>query len=426
MASPLQSWFEANPSVEFVRYQFVDLMGILRGRVLTKSYVLDLEKEGKNVCVGPGMPYSTFPNPSPNPRASVTQMIPDWSSLRKCCYRNSHASVFCYLHEEVDDMGNRRDPRLLLANAIKRGQDKHGIDFLIGFELEFTLLKSCDDAFRVIRNAPGASIMAGLRCEALPLLELIARQLLSAGITVRQFHTEESGQFEIAVAPLQPLEAVDTLLYATETVKTLCEENRFKASFFPDCGNAPTGQHVHLSINDVGKEDSFLAGILQQLPSICAIAMPNFDSYTRVKDCIFATGSWISWGTEIRDAPIRKIKPGHWEIRCVDGTANMYLTLAAILEAGLSGIQDSAALTIRDCRKSAAKMDEVERKEMGITERLPGSLKEALDCLGRDKLIKSSLGADLVEKYLSLKELEESVQSSVSQEERQRTSIQFW
>lgn len=134
----------------------------------------------------------------------------------------------------------------------------------------------------------------------------------------------------------------------------------------------------------------------------------------------------MSWGTEIRDVPIRKIKAGHWEVRCADGTANMYLGLASILGAGLLGVHDSLELTMKDVQQSLGKTTAAERREMGITEKLPLSLKEALYCLHQDDLMAESLGMRLVEKYSYHKALEESIQTTISEKDRRDTCLQYW
>jgi glutamine synthetase len=59
-------------------------------------------------------------------------------------------------------------------------------------------------------------------------------------------------------------------------------------------------------------------------------------------------GDQVAWGSHNREVPIRKIRPGHWEIRCVDATANMYLMLAATLAAGLLGVSHQMPLSWRD------------------------------------------------------------------------------
>jgi glutamine synthetase len=104
------------------------------------------------------------------------------------------------------------------------------------------------------------------------------------------------------------------------------------------------GQHMHLSLQPTSPllEDSFLAGILKRLPGLCGFCLPLEVSYERLKPN--EAGLSVAWGTDSRLVPIRKVKPIHWEIRCIDVTANMYSTLAAILGAGLLGLAGKESL----------------------------------------------------------------------------------
>lgn len=262
-------------------------------RVLTKSHVLALEETGEGLSVRPATLYVNYiDEPDTTPRAAVSKIIPDWSSLRKCACSPKYALVACWVHEGVDGMQFSRDPRSLWVSAVERARRDYRIDFFVGFELEFVILKPCDGQLKILQNVPGWSSMAGLRNEFLPVLEQLVLVLQSAGIDVQQFHTEgPQGMFEIVTGPLRPLESVDALVYAVETIKTICWERTLKATFFPNAGRGHTGQHIHLSITNVAKENAFLAGILRQLPSICAFTMPNIDSYSRVKDLAGASGS---------------------------------------------------------------------------------------------------------------------------------------
>ncbi|KAJ5207368.1 glutamine synthetase [Penicillium cf. griseofulvum] len=75
------------------------------------------------------------------------------------------------------------------------------------------------------------------------------------------------------------------------------------------------GQHMHLSLQPASPplEASFLAGILKRLPSLCSFCLPLEMSYERLKPHM--AGETVSWGTDSRLVPIRKVEPSRWEIR---------------------------------------------------------------------------------------------------------------
>jgi glutamine synthetase len=158
------------------------------------------------------------------------------------------------------------------------------------------------------------------------------------------------------------------------------------------------GQHTHISISPPTKEEAFLAGILGRLSAICALGMPYEVSYSRLKPKL--GGNVIGWGTEDRDVPIRKIKAGHWEMRNVDATSNMYLTLAAIIAAGLLGIENSEPLKWKD-----NSIPSVQRTAELC--RLPCGLEDALDELEkRSEELGRMMESSILKHYLFVKRSE--------------------
>lgn len=143
-------------------------------------------------------------------------------------------------------------------------------------------------------------------------------------------------------------------------------------------------------------ESSFLAGILKHLQALCAFSLPYDFSY----ECEQLDSEVVAWGTQNWEVPIRKISSGHWGFRCVDATANMYLTLAAFLSAGIMGIQNQESLVWPDT---------------GIPEQLdpaaylPSSLEDALCFLEAEAdEIEEIMESKVVYRYIALKRFESS------------------
>lgn len=129
---------------------------------------------------------------------------------------------------------------------------------------------------------------------------------------------------------------------------------------------------------------------------------------------------WVTWGTQNREAPLRKIEGSHWELKCLDGLANPYLALAAVLLAGARGVTDGETLTWADCEIDPATLTDNDRRELRVSEMLPASVEEALQALGEDEGLVEMLGAELVEKYNAVKEFELKLLSSMGEEERRK------
>ena len=310
----------------------------------------------------------------------VDHVYPDLSSLRPLLYAPDYAAVMCFVYEGIGEAGFSRCPRTILSNIASRGKD---LDIKVGFELEFRCLNpdgtSLDDCVASWSNS------AAMRNCCWPIIEEIVKTLTLSGIEVYQFHSEGTkGMFEISTGPLPVLEAVDNWIYTRETIKALFFKHNIIATFHPSPQEQHhgTGAHFHVSISAPESTcDSFLAGILERLPAVCGFALPLEASYKRVNDFKSEVGAYVAWGTENRDVPIRKIRPGRWEVRSCDATANMYLALAGYLGSGIQGIQNNAELVWKDCIGRPSSEDAAWRASTGIVKRLPTNLSESLQAL---------------------------------------------
>lgn len=138
------------------------------------------------------------------------------------------------------------------------------------------------------------------------------------------------------------------------------------------------------------------------------MTLPLPASYQRVADGIFSGGTYVSWGTDNREVPVRltnATEPAsrNFEMKMLDGTASPYFALSAILGAGLAGIERGVELTTKDCSGlSAAQRGEEGRKALGITQRVPGNWVEARTHLKENEVLANLLGPSVVEKFLSV------------------------
>lgn len=209
-------------------------------------------------------------------------------------------------------------------------------------------------------------------------------------------------------------------MHTRELIYNVAAKHGLRATFAPRIFMDSVGSaaHTHISVHsgrvkkDVqlsSVEKSFLAGVLARLPSLPALTLPIPASYNRVKDGVWSGGTYVCYGTENREAPIRLTNSAspcsrRFEMRYIDGTSNPYLVLAGILGAGHLGIQSNLELTISDCPgpKSAAQMSEDERHALGIFNRMPLSWNEARERFASDTQLSKILGTEFKEKYLSV------------------------
>jgi glutamine synthetase len=219
-------------------------------------------------------------------------------------------------------------------------------------------------------------------------------------------------QWELPFLPARGMGGPDRCFSFKNAVKELAHLHGYTATFMskPFAGGAGSGLHTHISLlhladggNAFGDDDgadgisaacrSFIAGNLRHARSVYALLAPTVNCLKRRRPHTFSPSN-VSWGLEDRSALIR-IKGGttesrHVEHRAPTGLANPYLVGAAILAAGLAGIEDELEL------EPAAS---VPAEEDGSKAPLPTTVHESLEALEADERIASALGEDFIKAY---------------------------
>ncbi|EED13731.1 extracellular developmental signal biosynthesis protein FluG [Talaromyces stipitatus ATCC 10500] len=346
-------------------------------------------------------------------------MRPDMSSLRKNAALNSNSATVMTFWEDENGAPLEGCPRITLQRIVTA---LNPIQVTLGFEIEVVILHQSTGGWSPLtKNHSWSNMTRDIRLNALELLETAVTTLASIGIHIEQFHAESApGQFEFVLPPGAPLEAIDTLIKARQTIQNVAETNGLRATFYPRPYSfaAGTASHAHFSISPTIEEESFLAGILTHFSAITAFSLAQEGSYERVASGIWAGSEWVTWGTQNREAPIRKISTGHWELKQIDGLANMYLAMAALLAAGYLGIAHSLPLTHKDCPVDASTLSAVERQQLGITKQIPKNLDDSLTALENNDDMCAILGPGFVKKYIAVKRAEANKLASMESGER--------
>ncbi|KAG6853772.1 hypothetical protein C0991_001483 [Blastosporella zonata] len=429
---PIEKLKDPSLNISYVRLQWVDLVNNTRCRVIPISYFLKLleaSRPGVGVAkVALGLVYlMAAPGFAP---AGEYLFVPDLSTIRICPYSPGEVVVLGWFHEKTPYPGidNKLTlevplcPRATLQRVVKQSSNA-GIDYLVGFESEFILLKSTNPVLAASNHSwtatngfPSGSVVA-------KTLKEIADGIQSSGIELQMYHAEAApGQYEMVTGPLPPLEAADALVHTREIIYNTAAKYGLRATFAPRIymDSAGSSAHTHISVHSKNNEkvsdklspveSSFLASVLNNLPALTALTLPTRASYKRMTDGVWSGGTYVNWGTENREAPVRlsnATSPSsrNFEMRFVDGTANPHIALAGILGVGFAGIRDKADLKVKDCPgpKTAAQMTEEERRALGITQRMSLTWEEARSNLGNNEILRDSvLGVELTEKFLSV------------------------
>ncbi|KAJ5175404.1 protein fluG [Penicillium canariense] len=437
----LDEFLQQNTTVQFVRLQWQDYSGLLRARIVVLSHFRSLIAAEKPLHVPPIGFHCIVDNnlvPWLDPTGAHL-LLPDYTSLRLLPGRPRYAVLMCGVVETRPSSPQQNwdlCPRHALANVVHAAMSLFDVEFLVGFEVEFEILhRSSSSEEQVPTIIPfstglGRYAVDGLRDPGFPLVEDAVQTLIGHGVGVQTIQTEgRRGQYEISLGPRSPLDAVDELVLVHDTLKESFARRGYVVTMAPRpiaSRRQAIGQHTHISIRSTKdtaiEERSFLAGILARLPMLCAVCLPYGLSYERVKP--YLGGNQVAWGTENREMPIRQIRPGHWELRCVDATANMYLALATVLSAGLLGISrkeplrwpDTALHLKEPCQNDVRGSNGVngsngaiQKPAMSSQELLPENLEASLDALehgGGLEDLTSMIGSGILHQYLSVKRFE--------------------
>jgi len=336
-------------------------------------------------------------------------------------------------------------PRNVLKRSLARAADL-GYELKTGVECEFFLLTPDGEQIGDPRDSqpkPCYDQLALVR--RFDLIAEICDALLDLGWEPYQNdHEDANGQFEINWKYSTALQTADRQTFFKYLVKSLAEKHGLRATFMPKpfAGLTGNGCHMHLSLWDRGPSGGggknlfgdaadplgiselayhFIGGVLHSAEPLAALINPTVNSYRRTRAPITASGStWspntISYAGNNRTHMIRIPDAGRMELRLVDGAANPYLAAAAILEAGLDGIEH------RRHPGPPMDFDVYQQPRTESLRQLPDNLLDALRALDGSAILRERLGASFVQSYLKLKRAEwQDYSRHISAWERERT-----
>lgn len=316
------------------------------------------------------------------------------------------------------------DPRFRLRKIVKEAEEK-GFIMQNGAEEEFFLFKLKD-------NKPSTEIVSkGSYFEMLPedvgekTRSLIAKNLEDMGYEIEASHHEVSpSQHEIDFKYADPITTADRIVTFKIVAKTIALLNGLYATFMPKpiFGVNGSGAHTNISLIDKNGKNLFfdkskefelsdiaryfIGGIFKHINAITAIANPTINSYKRIVPG-FEAPVYISWAVRNRSALIRvpqaTEKTKRIEFRSPDPTANTYLLFAVVLKAGLDGIEHKID---PGAPANDINIFEENEKHPNKFKTLPSTLKDAIEALKKDDVIKDCLGESIYKKYIEAKENE--------------------
>jgi len=413
--------------VEDVVVAVPDLQGRLQGCRLSLPYFLDdVVDAGFGACtylLAVDVEMNTGGGYAIDPWAAGFGdfvLRPDISTLRRIAWQEGTALVLADA-QWPDGSPVAVAPRQVLRTQLGRLAG-YGLRALAGTELEFLVFtgsyqQAWDRGYRDLRPATRYNVDYSLQGlgELDPVVRRIKRAMAASGMRVETARAEcHPGQYEIVFRYDDALATCDNhVLYKTGAKQIAADEGvalTFMAKFDEGEGNSC---HVHLSLRSLDGDEPvlaaprggmsalmehFVAGQLTCLADFALLYAPNVNSYKRLQPGSFApTG--VAWGRDNRTCPVRVVGSGpslRIEHRMPGGDANPYLAVAAIVAAGLYGIEHHVPLP--PPRTGNAFTADVPR--------LPVTLREALARWERSEVARKVFGDEVVDHYANAARVE--------------------
>ena len=297
----------------------------------------------------------------------------------------------------------------------------------MGLELEYFLVKQREDGSIEIAD-PYDTLekpcydMAGLT-RRYDFLTTVSRYCNGLGWgNYANDHEDANGQFEQNFTYDDALVSCDRAIFFRYMVHTLAEQNGMIATFMPKPFTELTGNgcHFHMSLWDgetnlfldesdprgLGLSETaynFIGGLKTHARATSALTAPTVNSYKRLKVGTTASGAtwspvWISYGYNNRTQMLRIPGPGRIEDRTIDGSCNPYLAAAAVLAAGLDGIENGLDAGEPNSENLySIPYDELRARGL---QTLPTNLLMATVELAQDEVLRAGLGAARDEDYV--------------------------
>jgi len=404
--------------VEFFFAQFVDMYGRPSAKLVPAANLDDLANDGAGFAGFAAGEVGQLPS---DPDIAA---IPDLRSLTLVPWQQNLARFACDITVEGEPWPYC--PRTILRNQLARAKEL-GYEYKIGLELEYFLIRRRDDGSIEIADAQDTLEkpcydMAGLtrRYDFLTTVSKYCNELGWGNYA--NDHEDANGQFEQNFLFDDALVSCDRAIFFRYMVHTLAEQHGMVATFMPKPFTNLTGSgcHFHMSLWDgetnlfldendprgLGLSETayhFVGGLKKHARAYSAVTAPTVNSYKRLKLGSTTSGAtwspvWISYGYNNRTQMLRIPGPGRIEDRTIDGSANPYLAAAAILAAGLDGIEKGLDAGEPNSENLyTVSYDELRRRGL---ETLPSNLLEATTELERDDVLREALGKGRGEDYL--------------------------
>ena len=407
-------------NVKFIRLWFTDILGTLKSFAITVGELEDALDGGMGFDGSSITGYQDIEESDmiAMPDPDTFQVIP-WSPQD-----NRTARMICDV-ETPDGDPYVGDPRYILKRALERANEMGFDAFNCGPELEFFYFKDSTSATPIDQGGyfdlTTLDAATSLRRETILALQEV-------GINVEVSHHEVApSQHEIDLRFDDALVMADKVQTYKTVVKEIATRHGVYATFMPKplANENGSGMHTHQSLFTGDKNaffdpdnqyylsdeaQAFIAGQLRHAREISIIFAQYVNSYKRLVPG-YEAPVYIAWSRKNRSALVRvpgfhpgQEKATRMELRCPDPAANIYLCFAALLHAGLEGIEKGYELP-EPMERNLYDLSPTELEKLGI-QSLPADLGEAIKEAENSELLQKALGEHTYTRLLELKRAE--------------------
>jgi len=428
--------------VLWVRFVFVDHAGIPKCKAVHRDGFARRAKAGVGLAKGV---LALDPSGALHPESGLgpvgeCRLVPDVSTLAPLPFAPGQAMVSCDMTEPDASTPWGGCPRGALKRVLGRLAGR-GYRAVASYEAEFYVWGPEGPLDRT----PYAGSFA--LTPAADFVAELARTLEEMGIRPEQCHAEVGhGNLELSVGEDEALRAADGRVKVLEAIRGVAHRMGLQTTMAPKpyLDAAGNGHHLHVSLFDgedpvlfdasgtlSGPGRGFVAGLLEHMPAVMAFTAPSPNSYQRLAPGMWAS-AFAAYGLDNREAAVRLASPvagresatANVEIKPVDVTSNPYLALAAVLTAGLDGMDrnlDPGGPTMVD----PATLGDEERAARGIRP-LPASPDEAIDALEGDGVLVEALGEPLVRTHVAVARAQAEIAGDLSPEQVAATAADLY
>ncbi len=397
--------------IRFIRLWFTDVLGQL------KSFAINAAELDDALAEGVGFDGSSITGFNAIEESDMIAM-PDPATFAVLPWRPEEQGVgrmFCDVvtPERAPYEG---DPRHVLRRALVRMEAMGFESFEVAAELEYFLFR--DKHGTEVLDEGGYFDLTALDAGSDVRRETVLA-LEQLGVNVATSHHESGpSQHEVDLRPVGALKAADDCMTSRITVKEIALKYGWHATFMPKplLGDNGSGMHTHMTLlrdgasafadehdpyglSDTGR--AFIAGQLRHARELGSIFGQWVNSYKRLVPG-YEAPVYLAWSRRNRSAIVRVTSA--IELRCPDPACNPYLVYAALLQAGLEGIERGYELP-EPMEQNLYHLAPDERRRLGI-EQLPETLGEAIELTADSELVLRTLGEHMFNRYVEIKRQE--------------------